>query len=70
MVPEDLSDTVLQNLHKPEGTLKNSKSALIRTGKVEENRQVTKTAIQLVGYFARFPLSGLAVRAVLLPFWV
>ena len=40
---------------KGKGTLKNSKSALIRAGKVEENRQVTKTAIQLVGYFARFP---------------
>ena len=37
------------------GTLKNSESAFIRTGKVEENRQVTKTAFQFVGSFARIP---------------
>ena len=36
------------------GILKNSKSALILAGKVVQNRQVTKTVIQLVGYFARF----------------
>ena len=45
-------------LHTFEGTVKNSQSTLILAGKVEENRQVTKTAIQLVGYFARFHRMG------------